>query len=292
MATHPKIQIQRDLVYAVHDGVELRADLYTPEGAGPFAAFALIHGGAWQMGSKNQWNSWGPYLAAQGYVAFAISYRLSTPKTPSFMESIWDTKSGVQFLRGRAAELRVDPDRVAGFGLSAGAHLVAMLTLAGDDPRFAVPYREDPYRGQPAKLNVAVAVGGVFDLIRQWEHDQLHRPQDQMTEKYLGGTPMDARDRFYEASPLTHASRQNAENTRWLIGWGTEDDVVDPEPQAKVFVGHLKRAGAVVRAVPVVGAGHFWMIDSPVEEGHNPYFAGQLLTFLETWSGWSPHPRL
>lgn len=292
MATDPGIEIQRDLVFAVHDGVELRADLYAPVGRGPFPALVLIHGGAWQTGSKNQWTSWGPHLARHGCVALAISYRLSTPKTPGFMESIWDVRSGVQFLRGRAAELSVDPDRVGGLGLSAGAHLVAMLTLAGDDARFASPYQEDPHGTLSAKLNVAVVVAGVYDLIAQWEHDQLHRPEDQFTEKYLGGTPMELRERFYEASPLYHASRQNAENTRWLVAWGTADDVVDPETQAKVFVEHLKRAGAIVRTASIPGAEHFWLIDAPVEEGHNPYFAGRLLTFFGTWAGWEPHPRL
>ena len=287
----PGIKTQQDIVYAVHDGFELKGDLYAPEGPGPFPALLLIHGGAWQMGSKNQWTSWGPYLAGHGYTAFAISYRLSTPKTPSFMESIWDVKAAVQFLRSRASDLRVDPGRIAGVGLSAGAHLVSMLTLAGDDPRFRSPHEEASGRGS-AKLNAAIVVAGVYDLITQWEHDQLHRPMDQMTEKYLGGTPMDARERFYEASPIYHASRQNAEDTRWLIAWGTEDDVVDPESQAKAFATHLKRAGAVVRTATIVGGAHFWLIDSSVEEGPNPYLAGQLLTFLRTWAGWAPHPRL
>ena len=84
--THPlapsggqQIEITRDILVAVHGGVELKADLYSPAGPGPFPAIILIFGGGWQRGSKEQWLKWGPFFAEQGVVAFAISYRLSAP---------------------------------------------------------------------------------------------------------------------------------------------------------------------------------------------------------------------
>ncbi|MBI3075728.1 MAG: alpha/beta hydrolase fold domain-containing protein [Deltaproteobacteria bacterium] len=279
------VQVQKDLVYATHDGVELKGDLYAPAGPGPFPALVLFHGGGWQAGSKAGWASWGNYLARHGYVAFAAAYRLSKPNRPSFMESIWDTKAAVQYLRGRAAQLKVDPDRIGAMGASAGGHLAAMLALTGDNQKFANPYAADPHRSASARIKVAIPVYGVFDMIQQWEHDQLARPRDQITEKYLGGTPVDIRERFYEASPLYHASRQNAQGTRWLVAWGTKDDIVDSDRQSEVFVAHLKRAGATVRTVPIDGAPHFWLNDAPVDQegSHNAYFAPRLLNFLRSY---------
>ena len=49
---------------------------------------------------------------------------------------------------------------------------------------------------------VANAVYGWFDLLSLWEHNQLKRPMDPVTEMYLGGSPMEIRDTYYQASPI------------------------------------------------------------------------------------------
>lgn len=277
------VQVQSDAVYATHDGLELKGDVYMPTGAGPFGALVLIHGGGWQGGSKANWPSWGNYLARNGYVAFAINYRLAKPNKPTFMESIWDSRAAVQYLRASAAKYKVDPERIGAMGASSGGHLVAMLALTADHKKFANPSAADSQGNASAKIRAAVPVYGVFDMIQQWEHDQLTRPKDHITEKYLGGNPMDIRERFYEASPLYYASRQNAAGTRWLIAWGTQDDVVDGARQSGMFMEHLKRAGASARPVLLNGAPHFWLNDAPVDQAGswNEFFASRLLNFLK-----------
>lgn len=281
--SHMEPGVSPGLVYATHDGVALKGDLYVPAGEGPFGALVLIHGGGWQRGSPASFRSWGPFLAQHGYVAFAISYRLSGPERPSFPESLYDCKAAVQYLRGRGQELRIDTDRIGGMGHSAGAHLVAMLALTATNPAFSNPY-ENPHRDEPAGLKAMVPTCGVYDLIAQWEHDQLTRPRDQVTEQYLGGTPMDLRPTYYEASPLYHASQQNAGEGAWMVTWATADDVVDWQ-QGSVFAEHLKRAGATVRPVELPGAGHFWMGDTAIDAqgSYNAQFAPRLLTFLRAY---------
>ncbi|PZC48948.1 MAG: Acetyl esterase/lipase [Chloroflexi bacterium] len=282
-----QIEITRDILVAVHGGVELKADLYSPAGPGPFPAIILIFGGGWQRGSKEQWLKWGPFFAEQGVVAFAISYRLSAPGKPSLYESMDDVRSGVQYLRGRAAELKVDPEHIGGMGVSAGGHLVAMLALAGDDKAFIHPSPNEPYSSLPAKLNVAIPAAGIFDMIQQWEHDLLSRTNDNITEKYLGGTPMSHRELFYLSSPLYYASTENAQGTQWLIPYGTYDDVVDHQAQSITFSQHLKRAGATVRQIPLLGANHFWVADGGPDEGqYNPTFVADLKLFLRNWLTW------
>ena len=49
---------------------------------GTYPALVLVHGGAWQRGSRDSYVHWGPYLAEHGYVAFAIDYRLTQPEQP------------------------------------------------------------------------------------------------------------------------------------------------------------------------------------------------------------------
>ena len=49
----------------------------------------------------------------------------------------------------------------------------------------------------------------VFDLLSHWEHELVIRPRDVCTEMYLGGSPMEIRDAFYEASPISWTTTQN-----------------------------------------------------------------------------------
>jgi acetyl esterase/lipase len=279
---------QPGLLVATHDGVELRADAFIPDGEGPFPAFVLVHGGAFVKGDRSSYAPWGRFLATRGYAALSASYRLATAERATYPEAIWDIKAAVQHLRGAAAGLRVDPGKIGIIGGSAGGYLAAMVALTANDPAFANPY-PDPFRDVSAAVSVAVPMAGLMDLVACWEFDRVSRPPaDQPLERYLGGTPLTQRRRYYEASPVFHASAANAKGTRWLIAWGLEDEVVPPVSNSKALVGELQLAGALVRVAPIPGAGHFWYMEGEVEApgSMSAKLAPRLLGFLRTWSGW------
>src|SRR4029453_13712686 len=100
------------VVYATHDGVSLAGDLYLPAGAGPFPALVAVHGGGWQAGGRSAFQYWGPWLAERGYVLFAISYRLAKKGQKTFPQAVHDVLAAVQFVRGSAGEIKVDPHRI------------------------------------------------------------------------------------------------------------------------------------------------------------------------------------
>ncbi len=84
----------------------------------------------------------------RGYAGFTISYRLTKPGRKTYPEAVHDVRAAVQFMRGRANEFRLDPDRFALWGNSAGAQLAALVALAGDSPLFAGGYpRRSSCRG-------------------------------------------------------------------------------------------------------------------------------------------------
>jgi acetyl esterase/lipase len=248
----------------------------------------LVHGGAFVKGNRSSYAPWGRFLAERGYAALTTSYRLATADRTTYPEAIWDVKAGVQLLRGMAGELRVDPDRIGIMGGSAGGYLTAMVALTAAEPALANPY-PDTFRSESAAVSVAVPMAGLMDLVACWEYDRLSRaPGDQPLERFLGGTPLTERRRYFEASPLFHASAANARGTRWLITWGTEDEVVPPASNSSALVRELQLAGAVVRVAPLPGAGHFWYLEGEVLEpgSISAAFAPRLLGFLRTWSGW------
>ena len=63
-------------IYAQRDDGPLKADVYIPDGEGPFPGVLVVHGGAWRMGSRGQLAGVAQMLAQHGFTAIAISYRL------------------------------------------------------------------------------------------------------------------------------------------------------------------------------------------------------------------------
>jgi acetyl esterase/lipase len=274
------IEIRTAVEYARHDGAVLQGDLYAPKEPGKYPAVVAVHGGGWQLGSREAYRYWGAWLAARGYVLFAPSYRLSKPGEPSFPGAVHDIRAAVQFLKSRGDAVKVDPARVAIMGDSAGGHLALLVALAGDHATFAGAYRDDAYAATSTRVKAAVGAYGVYDLVQQWQHDLVSRPGGSITEKFLGAAPPANRRRYFDASPMSYATTDNAA-TAVLLSWGIEDDIVDPETQSKAMLNALKQAGIFARSVVMPGAGHFWMSD-PVEEERSTsgFLAPRLLRFF------------
>jgi acetyl esterase/lipase len=275
-----EIEIRHDLKYATHDGVALAADYYVPKGPGKFPVVIAMHGGGWQLGGRTGFRFLGPYFAQRGIALFSIEYRLSKPGQPSYPKPVQDVRAAIQFVKYKADELKVDPQRVALMGASAGAHLAALAALAGDAAPFAAAYPGDPYATVNAKVKAVVAVFGVYDLVQHWNHELIARPRDQTLEKFLGTTPMDNRRVYFEASPINYAIRDNNQISFFLT-WGTGDDMVSPS-QSEDFLLALKQAEFFVRTAPVPGAPHYW-IAAPIDEpgGYAGFVAPQIVRFLQ-----------
>ena len=64
-----------------------------------FPVVLLIHGGAWNSGSKENERSMAQQLALNGFVSISISYRLST-EAP-YPAAVSDIKSAIKWARKR-----------------------------------------------------------------------------------------------------------------------------------------------------------------------------------------------
>ena len=266
--------------FANHDGIALLADIYIPDGPGPFPALIGVHGGGWQQGSRSIYQHWGPYLAARGYALLAVDYRTSAPGKKSYPDAVHDVRAGVQYLKGEAKIHKVDPTRIALVGDSAGGHLATLVALAGDHPTFAGAYQDDAHAKVSTKVKCAVGVYGIYDMVRQWNSDQVSRPRNQISEQFLGAAPMDDRRIFFDASPLSYVTTGN-NSTAFLLGYGTEDDIVD-RAQSDDFLLALKQAKFWARNAVIPGWGHYWMGTNPSDPATAAaLFAPRLLRFFE-----------
>jgi acetyl esterase/lipase len=267
------------LVYAEHDGTKLVGDLYRPKGRAKAPVLVAIHGGGFQFGSRAAYTYWGAFLARNGYAVFAIDYRLGKPG--AYPAAVYDGKAAIQFLRAKAAEFDIDPDRIGLMGDSAGAYLAALLALAGD--QFNSAYRDDANAATSADVKAVVGFYGAYDMLAQWSHDLKTSPRNIFVEKFLGAAPMENRRLYFEASPISYAT-VDRNKVRFLLIHGTNDDIVDPESQSGAFLAALSQAGFFVRRVIIPGAGHFWASD-PFESEPHSYSATavpRLMRFLDS----------
>lgn len=121
-------------------------------------AIVFFFGGGWVGGSPGQFQTQSEYLATRGMVGFRVEYRV-IPKGDKGPPSVCcaDAKSAIRYVRAHAAELGVDPKRIAAAGGSAGGHLAAFTGMVAglDDPQ------DDPKVS--AKPNALVLFNPVFD---------------------------------------------------------------------------------------------------------------------------------
>jgi acetyl esterase/lipase len=232
------------------------------------------------QGVRGAFQYWGPWLAARGYALFAISYRLAKPGHKTFPQAVHDALAAVQFVRGGAEELKLDPERVALMGASAGANLAALAALGGDNTIFKGGYPQDTHAHVGTKVKALVGVYGVYDLLAMWQAYQLGSPGENNIEKFLGASPIDNRQIYFDASPISYAVRAKNHIGVFLAA-GAEDDLVDRRLNTDAFLLALKQAGFFARTCVIPGAGHYWMND-PIDErtSYTGFMAPRLLRFL------------
>lgn len=151
----------------VGDGQPAHAiDLHRPAGAGPHPVLVWVHGGGWMSGDQRQLASsehgMDQFLAAlleRGYAVASVNYRLSNQAR--FPAQIHDVNGAIRHLRRQAADLGLDPARMAVAGDSAGGHLALLAAMGG--PGLA---GEVGGTGGSGTLRAVVSFYGVTDIAR------------------------------------------------------------------------------------------------------------------------------
>jgi len=106
----------------------LHLHVFKPEGhqtSDKRPAIVFFHGGGWSKGDPNQFFPQSRHLADRGMVAISAQYRLTKKDGVKPWDCVSDAKSAIRWVRQHAAELGIDPGRIAAGGGSAGGHLAA-----------------------------------------------------------------------------------------------------------------------------------------------------------------------
>ncbi|MBU1662817.1 MAG: alpha/beta hydrolase [Chloroflexi bacterium] len=250
--------IYRDLAYVPDRHERQKLDLYIPDEGGPFPLIIWVHGGAFRMGSKDDYVPL--EYVDEGYAVASINYRLS--QHAIFPAQIEDVKAAVRRLRASAETYRLDPNRFGAWGPSAGGHLVAMLGTTGNINGFDVGENLNV----SSQVQVVVDHFGPTDFVQmdsqRIPNGMVHDTPDSPESELIGGPIQENKDRFAQANPITHVTQ---DAPPFLIVHGDNDPIV-PYQQSVLLNNALVVAGVPVSFYTVVGEGHGGFQDPKVSE--------------------------
>ncbi|CAN5489546.1 hypothetical protein BH10PLA1_BH10PLA1_17030 [soil metagenome] len=129
----PAWQEPKVVVYKKTKQRELSLSIFQPDGKKPVApapAIVYFFGGGWSQGTPIQFYRECNHFAARGMVAISVDYRIASVDKTAPADSLEDAKSAMRWVRSHAAELGVDPTRIAGAGASAGGQLAAAAAFS------------------------------------------------------------------------------------------------------------------------------------------------------------------
>ena len=176
-AAQYEVVTRTNIEYVEHDGTKLTGDLYLPKGV------AKAPGHRRRARRRLAERQPGDLEVASGRISPGTASRCLRSATGSarpgiYPAEVYDVKSAIQFVRAKAADLGVDPDRIAPDGRVRPAGIsLALVGLAHD--QFTAEYRNDPHAATPANVKAVVAFYGIYDMVAQWQHDQIPAPARQ-----------------------------------------------------------------------------------------------------------------
>jgi acetyl esterase/lipase len=238
------VDLQQDIVYARYGERALHLDLYLPKQGSALPAVVWVHGGGWSGGDKNRFRRQAALMAAHGFAAACIEYRLSGEAT--FPAAIYDVKASVRWLRANAKQYRINPDKIGAAGGSAGAHLVALLGVTPNVAEFEGPGGNP---GVSSRVQAVVAIYPPTDLIPAGKKNPT--AQNGIT-RFLGATYAENPSLWAKASPVTYVSK---DAPPFFFLHGDDDKLVDYH-QSLEMADKLKAAGASAEVFIAKGAGH------------------------------------
>lgn len=152
--------------------LSLELDIAVPPNATlatPAPAVVWVHGGGYVGGAKEDAYDKLLTYARAGYVAVTINYRLTpdNDRTPqvrqrAIVQATEDAMNAIRFLKVNAAAYRLDPDRIAAIGGSAGGGIVLINAVEYD----TLAGTQSDHPGVSSRVQAAISTGAtLFDAL-------------------------------------------------------------------------------------------------------------------------------
>jgi acetyl esterase len=175
-------------------------------------------------------------------VAISIEYRLIDMRAPrasrtTIMDAVADACAAFRWVRAHARELNIDPNKVAGFGISAGGHLATMAGTGGCEPE--------------GRANLLILNSPAVETRSQGY--------------YLPKMPEGADAATLDSYSPTHRIRAGSTAVRTLIVNG-EKDIQTPAESARAFCALVVDRGGICRTEIYPSLGHLLTADLAAQQ--------------------------
>ena len=278
-----KIKVVRDVDYETVDGITLTLDVYAPSDPGDGRpGIVLIHGGGWGSGKSGDVAAQARLLAREGWVAFAVNYRLADDSHHPWPDALTDVQRATRWVGANSADYGVDPAKIGVLGLSAGGHLAALLATIGTtvdatgqpivDPNPPVAIVAVAAWSPPTQLSGLISPpegGDPSDCAGDQKCAQFWRLP--LVEHFLGCRPEQCPATYTQASPTARVTAQTVP-----IWFSNSTSEITGMPQARALDQALSLAGVDHHFQIVPGTQHADEYESKVWNDMTPWLATKL----------------
>jgi acetyl esterase/lipase len=255
----------KDVIYGRKYGLALTMDVFAPKKDANGAAVVIMVSGGWRSDPRGINAGYANVFLKRGYTVFAVVHG-SQPRF-TVPEAVQDVTRAVRFIRSKAKEYRIDPDRIGVTGGSAGGHLSLMLGNAGTDgnPEAADPVDRCSSRVQAVacfypptdflnfgKEGVVMNRKTAGDPYKPALDFNAYDPKRHLIERIED--EVKEREILKQISPISHVSAKSAPT---LIIHGDADKLV-PIQQSELILAKYKAVGVPAKLIVKPGAVHGW----------------------------------
>ena len=204
------VKAKYDVVYATLPNTpygkrELHLDLFQPKAKGKYPVLILIFGGGWRSGNKSMQVPMAQQIAANGYVTATVEYRLSPEAR--YPAAVHDIKAAIRFLRANANKYKIDPDRIAISGSSAGGQLAALIGMTNEVEKFE---GNEGNNDTSSAIQAIIDMDGILDFTDPNESTKDNDPAKRSAGAYwFGATYKESPEKWVEASPMVYAGEKS-----------------------------------------------------------------------------------
>ncbi|MCA9043472.1 MAG: alpha/beta hydrolase [Planctomycetaceae bacterium] len=213
-----------------------------------FPLLIFFHGGGFVAGDKSSFDP-RPFLDA-GMAVVSANYRFVDGKETLSPTPLHDGARVVQFVRTKAKEWQIDPNRIALSGNSAGAVMSLWIGFHDD---LANPSSDDPVARESSRVACIAPLNGPTILEPDWIHQRMGGPPHihGSFPKMFGAEVSDSmqpevQKRILETSPIRHLTKDDP--PALLVYNGKNEGIPLPESASTGVLIHHAYFGEALKA--------------------------------------------